>query len=784
MSQEFTVQGVLNDTSNEGVAYASVQLFNKEGSQLVSATITDEMGLFEFQELKNDSYLLMASYAGENIYQTVIELSKNLDLGIIVVDLATQLEEVAVISSKPKFEQKADRYVYTIANTSVSQGDMFEALSRTPGMLLTSNQLTFKGESNIGVMINNKLINLPLQNVVDLLRGTSAGTVEAIEIITNPPAKFSAEGNILVNIKMNGNLIAGYNGSVDVSLGQGIFPKYSLSTNHFFKSKKTSTTLSYNYSDRKTWVRFLDRVNFLQEDNTITTWEGNQERVNNRFTHNLSLFFDYNLNEKTDVTFTMINSYVPNNNFDDIRTNTAITGANTEPFSSFLSTNRLDRERLNTSFYLEGVRDLGKNKGQLSTMGHFTYYDSGSGQTIENDFQDSTGAIVDEIDFKTNTEQQIRLYSLQTDYSRPLGKKNRFETGVKFAAIDSDNRLSYDGDVLTTMSSILANQGEFEYKENIYAAYLSYSSQSDDWRTSFGLRTEYTESTGRLDAENDIFKNAYLEWFPSFSIQHSFEKGKKAKLFYYRRITRPRYRDLNPFQLFQSFNSTSEGNPQLQPATRHYLAGSYSLNKWLTFELFYRNRKNQLRQLAFQDNENQLIRFISSNIDRQVGYGIDAIIDKSIGNFWQTYILGTYLYVENQFTDIDTGNSASINRWSFLFTFNNSFTLLAKKDLYLDIDYRYVSPYALSNATRDEYASLNISIQKKLWNDRGSISAGVTDLFSQRPVLSTRRFFNQNNTSFYEPETPIFRIGMRYKFGNVKIKDNKKRIKQQERNRL
>lgn len=778
------MKGVLNDTNSETIAHATVLLFNNDGSGLVSSAISNDKGFFEFLNLKRAAYVLNVSYVGENIYQTGFELDTNLDLGIVLVDLSTQLEAVEVISYKPKFEQRADRYVYTITNTSLSQGDMLDALSRTPGILLNGDQLTFKGESNIGVMINDKLINLPMQDVLDLLRGTSAGTVASIEIITNPPAKYSAEGSILINIKMNGNLVAGYNGSVNASFGQGVFPKYSVGTNHFFKSKKTSTTFSYSYNDRKTWVRYIDRVNFMQDDGTISTWEANQERIKNGFSHNLSLFFDYNLNEKTALSVTAINSFAPKSNVDNIRTNTEIIGSNSEPFSSFLSSNTVNREKLNTSFYLEGTRQLGQNDGALSATAHFTYYDSGTEQNIENNFLDISEILVDEIDFRTNSDQQIRLYTLQTDYSLPIGKKNKFETGLKFATIDSENNLLQVGEIVANTPTILADEGKFKYKESIYAAYLSYGSQNENWRTSFGLRTEYTESTGRLDFDGAVFENNYLEWFPSFSLQRTFVKGRKAKLYYYRRITRPRYLNINPFQLFQSFNSTFEGNPQLQPATRHYLAGAYSFNKWLTVELFYRNRKNQLRELAFQDNESKIIRFISSNVDKELGYGLDLILDKSIGNFWQTYILATYLYIDNQFTDIETRNSTNVNRWAFLFTFNNSFALLPKKDLMLDIDYRYVSPYALGNSTRDEYGSLNLSIQKTIWKNKGSISVGVTDILRQRPVLYTRRFFNQDNTSFYEPETPVFRMAMRYKFGNSKIKSNKKSINQQERKRL
>lgn len=780
--QDFTIEGSVVDQDQQAIELANVSLLTLEDSNLVTGTVTNAEGLFTLTKIKSGTYKISASYLGQTSEEIIVEITNDLVVPPLQINAVTTLEGVEVFNDEPMFEQEADRYVFTIKNSSLVQGDMMEALSRTPGLLLMNDQLTFKGEGNLGIMINGKLINLPAENVMDLLKGTSATNIESIEVITNPPAKYSAEGTILINIKMNGNLIAGYNGSVNGRMEQGIFPKYNVGTDHFFKSKKTATTITYNHSNAKTWQRFNDITNFLQADGSSSVWDADQVRTGRRRTHTINLFFDHKLNEKTTLNFTTINNFTPR--YDrDIVTSTLIEGDEITPFSSFRSLNDYDRDGLNSAFYLNLDHKLPKGSLIASRI-HFTYFDETRDQNITNDFFNAPEDSVNEIDFSTFSNQQIRIFTAQVDYENPLDDFWDFEAGIKYAGINSESLLRQTGTEFAQNTNLLADEGLFEYDEHNYAAYSSFGFNKDDWQLRAGLRAEYTNSTGFLQGDEQAFENNYLEWFPSFSVQKKLKKNKRIKLYYYRRITRPRYNNLNPFQLFQSFNSTVEGNPRLLPATRHYLAGAYSFNKELSVELFYRYRQNQLRTLAFQENENRLTRFVHANVDRELGYGIDVILNKKMTNFWKSYTVATYYYLNNRFQDLDTQNFTFTDGWTFSFTNNNTFNILPKNNLTIDLDIRYRSAFAFGNTIEGDYGAVNLSARKTLWQGNGSIAVGVTDIFRQRVVLQTRRFFNQDNTSLVEPETPIARVSFRYRFGNTRIKNNKKSKRQQERNRL
>jgi len=769
------------DSNHQPLELATVSVFNSINDELEGAVATNVNGQFTLLLPNKGKYYLLASYLGEQSEKHRFNLKGNTHLDTIIINTQNKLDEVVVTAQKPKLERKADRYVFTIQNTSLVQGNLMDALSRTPGLIKINGGLSFKGETDIGIMINDKLINLPAQNVLDMLNNASANTVKSIEVITNPPSKYSAEGNVLINITMEGSMVAGYHGSINTSFAQGNFPKYGIGTDHFFKTKKMGLTMSYGYNDRKLANGYVDNTNFLNGQG-VGNWNAEQKRVRNSVAHNANVFFDLKPNKQMSFAITSVNQITPSNN-QDIDTHTKITGTFDEDFNSFFSKNVLLRKELSSSSYLDFNYDFARLKGSLSASFHFTYFEKQREQDVTNDFFTSTGDLNNEIDFTTVSDQQIRITGGQLNYDSKAGEHGKFETGIKFAGIDSNSFLEQNGTEALNIDD-LATDGSFEYDEQIYAAYANMKFSWDKTELAYGIRTEYTQTQGTLLRTNETFRNNYLEWFPNVSIKHDLQKERSLLLYYYRRISRPRYDQINPFRLFQGYNSTVEGNPRLQPATRHYLAGGYGFNKWFSIELFYRHRTNQLRTLTFQDNTQNIVRFINTNVDREQGVGVDLILNKTVAPFWQTYVLGSYYYLDNRFQDLESGIFGNTSGWTLALTCNNSFSLLPKRDLTLDLDIRYRSALVYGNAKDGSYGSVNLSFRKTLFKGNGSIGAGITDIFRQRAYLQTRRFLDQDNTSFVDPETPIVNFNFRYRFGNTSIKTNKRGKRGQEVDRI
>lgn len=452
--------------------------------------------------------------------------------------------------------------------------------------------------------------------------------------------------------------------------------------------------------------------------------------------------------------------------------------------SGFNTTNVSDEGKLNASVHLDYVHKLPKKGAELSVNSHFTYYDYERDQNLENDFFNIDGNLTDEYDFTTLSTQRINLFSLQTDYFTPVGKNSKFETGLRFAGIHSESIIEQVGIDRNQLGINPTERGLFDYDENIFASYLSVDNKWNKWKMKAGLRAEYTKSRANSNVANKVDNDSYFKLFPSFSVQYTPHQKHDFNLYYYRRITRPRYDNVNPFQVFQSYNSVVEGNPELLPSSRHYIAAGYTMNNNYTFEVFYKNRTNRNLKLVFQDNQNQLLRFISSNVDKDYAYGFNISVSKNITNNWYFYFLASTSYIESNFTDLDSGQLVENGLWNTYIRSNSSFSFLNDNSLKADVSYLFSSPVIQGNSRQEEYSRLGIALQKTIWNKKGSISLGIDDVFNKAKLFNTRNYLNQNNTSFYRPESRLVVLGFRYKFGNTKIRSNKKSKKVEERNRI
>ncbi len=781
-SQEFQLTGKVENTQEERIAFANVLLLHAKDSTVLDGTSSDENGFFFFDKIKKGVYFVQASFVANSSEVYAVSVNSDVDMGILLIDETTQnLDEVIVTYQKPKLERKIDRLVFNVANTAIADGTIWDLLKHTPTVNDIQGVLTVKGSSNIIVMINGRKVNLPQNDIINLLSGASASNVDSIEVITNPPSKYSAEGGMIIDIKMNKNLIAGYNGALFNRYRQGVFAKHSLGTDHYFKGSKSDFALNYSYGREKNIRRHKDVVNFFEQDNTFSTWTSIQDYLRRIERHGLNVSYNYQFNEKSSLALSTINSWNPNNSrlFD---TKTSIQGA-ANNFFDFNTINNSGENTLNTSFYANYLEKLDDNGKEIAIGTHYTFFKYGRIQDLKNDFLDPNGTILSTNNLTGNSNNRINLYSARLDYQTSIGKL-KVETGIRFAGISSE---STNEQTQLEMSQIGGNFDEvdrFNYNESIYAAYVSFNGKKGNWTYKGGLRSEYTKTSGVFDSDLPDIKNDYLNLFPSFSLQYSPSGDNDFRLWYYRRISRPRFVIANPFQYFQTNNSVYEGNPNILPSTRHYVAASYNFQKSYTFEIFYRNQNNPIQQLVLQDNENKTLLFQQANFIKNESYGFDFIYDKNILNFWNAYL---YLSIyDRKFNFIDglTNNLITNGLWTWSFEMNNSFTFSQDKNLFIDVSFYYYSDEAIANTIRQEFSAFNISARKVLWNKKATISIGVQDIFNQNSTPSIRRYSDQNNISDYRFESRLFTFAFRYKFGNTGIKTNRNRKRIDERNRL
>lgn len=782
-AQDYRIYGTVLDAERNALLYANVVLESKDGKP-IKGTSTDENGKFVLEGILPGDYTVYASYIENTSEVRLLSVKSDTDVGNLIIRQKTQeLEEVVVTYEKPTLVQKADRYVFNIANTALSDSDIWDVLKNTPGVVIINDKITVQNTGNISVLMNGRRVNIPESDIINLLSGSSASNVEAIEVITNPPAKYSAEGGLLIDIKMKKNIIAGYNGSVYNRFSQGVFPKHTLGTDHFFKGKRTDFSVNYSFRKNKNLRRYTDITNFFENNSIDETWQAEQQNISRTEQHNINLFFDYQLNDKNTLSFSSINSLRPYG-VTLLNSDTQIADTQGQLNASFNTINNSDANYYNTSYYLDWKHDIDEEGQQLAFNTHFTYYNYARDQDITTDFFDGAMNQTGENDFITQSDQKTNLFSAQLDYTKPLGKTTTFETGLRYATIQSNNAIEQLGFTSNQPGVSPTEIGNFVYDERISAGYVSMDHNLEKWKLKAGLRTEYTETLGDLDNGTIRTKNSYLEFFPSFSALYTVNKKNTFKLNYYRRITRPRYDWLNPFQYFQSNNTTVEGNPNLIPSTRNSISLAYTYDKTYTFTAFYYKRKNEFLQQVFQDNEANLLRFIATNVDSNRNYGADIVFNKKLTSYWSSYALLSVFNRENGFRDFDTGEFFVNSIWSGLLRLRNSFTLLEDRSFFMDVNYSYYAPTFQGNARQEEVGRLGLAFRKTFWNKNASISLAAEDIFNGGNYFYTRRFANQNNTTSSRRETRLLVFGFRYKFGNTRIKDNYKRKRVDERSRI
>lgn len=783
-AQEYKISGRVIQVGEGEVSFANLLLYKAADTSFFKGSVSDAGGFFSFENIRPATYLLKASYMGNNSEFKSLELNSDLDIGLIRVDSrAQELNEVVVVSQNPILEQKIDRIVFNIENTALTESNIWEVLKSTPSVFIMNNEITVKGEKGVQILINDKKVNLPPEDILNLLNGTSANGVQSIEVISSPPAKYDAEGGTMINIRMRKNLIAGYNGAVFNRYTQGTFPQHTLGTNHYFKGEKFETSFNYSYSDRKQLTNYTDITHFMENGTISESWTSNLEIINWSKRHNASVFMDYALNDSNTISFSSIATYTPKYLGNDF-SNTIIQETDNPNTTGFFTKNHSEFATVNTAFYLDYENKLDDKGAILTLNSHYTYYDYDKDQQLETDFYNEAGTVVGENDFSTINSQRTNLFSLQADFTTPLGEKSNFETGVKYALTSSESHISQHGFNRDQAGIDPTEDGNFAYDENIYAAYASADTNWGNWSFKSGLRVEYTRAKGDFSLDNNTIGDNYLELFPTVYFQYTPTTKHRFGLNYKRSIIRPEFNKINPFQVFQSNNSVVEGNVDLRPSYKNSAILSYTYNKDYTLELFYRYHKNSISIFTFQDNESKLLRFITDNLDRELAYGLDFIYRKEIIKSWDTYFLSSYFYAAERFNDRDSMTKIDNGLWTLLLQFKNNFTFLADRSLTANLNFTYVSPIAVGNSRQEEYKDWEIAIKKNIWGNKANISITLSDPFNQFKLHNTRNYGSQYNISFYRPDSRTLSLGFRYNFGNMKIKDNYKYKDTEERDRL
>lgn len=317
MAQDFSVSGKVIDSQNLPLSFVNVLLYNAESEAPLKGTTTEADGSFILKELAEGTYNLNFSYVGFNDHLKTITLFSDIDLqDILPKESQEMLDETVVTAKLPSIEKTAGKLVFNVENTSLSVGSTMDLLKKTPGVVVIGESIQVKF-STPTIYINGKRVYLSAAEVTSLLENTDAVNIKSIEVITNPSAKYDAEAGTVLNIITSKAISIGYKGSVNATYNQGIYPKYSFGTSHFYKNNWLNLYASYNYNTKKQFKEDVNYIRFFQPDevSTKSIWETYFNRTTRSKNHSGNLVLDFTLDDKNSLSLTSNISLAPNNTF-------------------------------------------------------------------------------------------------------------------------------------------------------------------------------------------------------------------------------------------------------------------------------------------------------------------------------------------------------------------------------------------------------------------------------------------------------------------------------------
>jgi hypothetical protein len=783
LAQNIKVTGRVLDSNSEPVPFADALLLNVQDSVMYKSSVTNEQGIFEIKVEKGGYILKIRSLGYIDKVEQIYVDSDTVVPDIVVAESPKTMDDIVINSKRPIIKRKVDRLEFDVENSILSSTNAWEILKKTPGVTASgSGGLTVRGSTSILVTINDKKVYLSGTELKQMLENTTGDDIKSVEVITNPPAKYEAQGNIVLNIKMKKNNLEGYKATISSAYVQSMYPKGVVSTSQHYKGKNLSLSGGYSFGSGIYYREGKDVVFYLDEQGqTASRWESIMNRKNKSLAQN-----SYRLNAEYEIDSLNIvsigtNGFISRNSHGFYDVPTTIYNS-TGQIDSLYTTKNRRTSPTSTGAYTAGYEHKFSDKAKISFSTDYTSFYDNEKQDIFSEFSLPGSAPYRDTRFVSDNTQDIKLFSAQADYS--LAKDSTtVEAGAKFGKVKADNELIYEDDIEGVLVINPLRTSRFLYNEYIYAAYASYSKDMGKWSLKGGLRGEYTSLKGNSVTTAEINKQNYFKLFPTLYALYKPVEGQEVGISYGKRISRPQYSWLNPFRSYYNSYSYFTGDPKLQPAVTHNISLLYTLKSKYNFDFYYRNIKNPSMEISYQDYATSTVVYRFTNIDRKEGYGLDFNTNLQLFSFWEAGMQTGISYTNDSFQGLD-GNMYQNDTWNFTGSVNNRFTLNKSKDFTAEVDFFYSSPSVQGTFTISSMSSLSLSLNKKLWEGKGEVALIVSDIYRGEKQRVTTNYANQHNYFDDYSDTQSFRISFKYNIGNQTLKGSSSKEKTEEQERL
>lgn len=773
---------------------ATVELLRARDSGLVKAAIADKTGLVLFDQLLPGEYRLRVSAVGFTTLMTApivltAQQPEKLAGPVQLSSVASSVSEVTVTSRKPFIQKLTDRIVVNVENSIVSAGSSaLDVLERSPGVTVDQNDaIGLRGRQGVIIMIDGKPTPMTGADLANYLRGLPANTIDRIDIITNPSAKYDAAGNSgIIDIRMKKDQRMGTNGTVTMGYGQGVYPKSNAGLTFNHRNKKVNLFGNYSYGYRMNLNHLILDRNFYDNNQVYTGGDlkDNYTKTPVHF-HNTRVGFDFFPSSKTII------GAVVSANFNKIGRNningSEVLNAQRQKTSTFqtIATNNDHAENVVANINLKHA--FNNNGRELTADVDYGEYNSASLSRVATKyFNLSGGSLQPDYILDGDQDGKLILRTGKVDYTNPLKTGGRIEAGAKTSYVSADNDAKFYDMSSGSPQDDVNKTNRFKYNEYNNAAYLNFNKEFKKFSLQLGLRGEHTKINTHQLKGNIRFDSSYFQLFPSAFFNYKLKEDHTIGLSVSRRIDRPGYSQLNPFLFLIDVTTYSTGKPGLLPQLTWSYELSYTM-KQVNFTLGYSHTKqNQNIAIArFKDvfpnipSDDNVTVQIPVNLSSQDYYGLTVSAPVRINNWWNMVNNGNIFY--NHFNGKLGGTTLNNGKPAFDLRTNNSFTIGNGWMSELNVNYNSGGQYGFM--VLDPQWGLAFGIQKTVLKRKGTIRFNITDIFWTSLPKAVITYNNYIEKWRAYRETRVANLTFTYRFGKNTVQAARRRATASEEER-
>ena len=784
------VTGTVLDAESGGpVATASIAVWR--GEELVTGAVTDAAGAFRVDRLRPGAYRVTVSFLGyaaqafEGV--EITRAAPVADLGEVrLAPDAAQLDAVEVAGERELVQVEADRTVYNVADQPVAEtGSATDLLQTVPSVEVDINgNVSLRGNGNVAILLNGRTVPVSGAFLANLLRQMPASSIERVEVIPNPSAKYDPEGmGGIVNIVTKEDADLGLSGGL--TLGVASNEGYNGSANLAYQRGRVTATGSYGF---RRDVRASTGVTFRENryDTPFPFLDQTSDGDRSFASHLVNASFDYEVAEKTTLGLTGLVSY-RSGGADNLNTLARIAGAGEVPTSGYDRRTDGDSEGLNADLAL--VAGWRPQPGEHELTGEARYNRS-TDDDFERFVQTNTGLETGEVTETNDLSREQDEVTLQADYVRPLPAEVRLEVGYRgdfrtlsntFDAEFSDPGPGQDDDAL---------DNTFGYDETVNAAYGLVTRSLGPLELKGGVRveraaTEFTLRdaedalaegfTAACDAAGDCsFENGYWSAFPSAFATYKLADARQLKASYSKRVQRPRTFFLNPFTTFDDPLNLRRGNPFLLPEYTHSFEVGYaqfSERGSFTLTPYYRHTTDAISRRKTVDEATGVSTLTFENFQTEDSYGVEAIVSARPAD----WLSGFLSFDANRSVSNAENVEAGLGNEAFGWSVRGNVQVELPQGFAFQAFAFYRAPRDIPNGRISSFSMANLSLRKKLLGDKASLTLQVQDAFDTMGFafeLDEELFFQEAERRW---QSRVATLAFTYTFGQPQRPDRRGR---------